>query len=258
MNVQDVLGLADMEMIADICKEYLPEREAQRYNRERFIERMDEFVQMLRGLELKMDEEAYVFLNLPVMSEEGSRYGAECAKKIGLEECLQRIADMKVIPDIDADHATLQELQEYLAATDGMVPMCYACEFSPWEELLAAEVNPQNYILGAVDDPTYNTQNFIFSLLWQMSFCGLTAEEHQAERAKLDRAIAEMEEIEKLPEEEQEKYVHDLDEDAFQIGLDSTEETETDAEQELRIYRERAITRKERIDVLRKLAELED
>lgn len=47
MNVQDVLGLANMEVMADICKQYLPEWEAQRYNRERFIERMGEFVRIL-------------------------------------------------------------------------------------------------------------------------------------------------------------------------------------------------------------------
>lgn len=254
MNVQDVLGLANMEMLADICKEYLPEWESKGYNRERFIERMGGFVQMLQGLEPAADQEDYVFLHLPVIHDDVPRYRAEYAKKAGLEESMQRIANAEAIPDIDADHATLQELKDYLTATEGMEPVCYACEFTPWEQLLAAAVYPQNYVLGTEDDPEYNTQNFIFSILWEMSFNGLTAEEQEAERAKLDRAIAESERIAQLPEEEQERYYHALNDDDLDLNLSETE-LETDAEWESRVYREHVIVRKERIHVLRMLAD---
>lgn len=76
------------------------------------------------------------------------------------------------------------------------------------------------------------------------------------ERAKLDRAIAELEEIKKLPKEAQKKYIHTLDEDSYESGPESSEAaTEIDAEREPRIYREHVTVRKERIHILRILTD---
>lgn len=90
------------------------------------------------------------------------------------EEKLQRLASARLLPD------------------------SYGFNLSPWAEILGYEVDERNAqdVGGAA---------LCAAVIWEMTFFGLDEQAVEAERKKLDEALRQAEEMQKLPEAEQDK-----------------------------------------------------
>ena len=105
------------------------------------------------------------------------------------------------------------------------VPDSYAVDFMPWDEVLAFEVDE-----GNVAD--VGVETLLAALLYEMTFFGLRESDMQAERDELDRRKAELDEILKLPPEEQKEHLKSADEVFEELGVvDDRSDEEKEAEQ---------------------------
>jgi hypothetical protein len=112
-----------------------------------------------------------------------------------------------------------------------VLPETYAYEFSPWNEVLGYEVNPNN--VSAVD-----SAKFAAAVLYRMTYLGFTEEAVDLERQKLQESLVEHEAILQLPPEEREKHLFSAEEVFAQLSFPD-ECTEEETEQEHReMYRE--------------------
>jgi hypothetical protein len=91
----------------------------------------------------------------------------------------------------------LNDIEQILDTTT--LPVSYAFEFSPWNEILGYELFIPNV-------NSFGADKLLAVIIYEMTFCGFTEEDHQKEVQKLREAIAETESIQSLPEEERKKY----------------------------------------------------
>lgn len=87
----------------------------------------------------------------------------------------------------------LNDIEQILEATT--LPSSYAFEFSPWNEILGYELFVPNV-------NSFGADKLLAVIIYEMTFCGFTEEDHQKEVQKLREAIAETESIQNLPEAE--------------------------------------------------------
>lgn len=123
----------------------------------------------------------------------------------------------------------------------------YGYEFSPWEEVLGAEVFLSNA-------ESYDKDAFAADILWELSFNGYTAEEQKERQEELEKAIEEVKEMSSLPKEEREKHFHSIDEIREKFGWETPSEEEKEKIR-LNMYKDSAKTTVRKIAELRRLGE---
>lgn len=173
-------------------------------------ERVQNFCEMLCGLTPKPSE--YVLLALPCIGFSREWViEAELIKKVDFEKALELIKN-KQFP-VYSENDTEECLSEINKEVRTWLPIAYAYEFSEWEEILGAEVFPDNFERMGKDA-------FLSAVLYELSFNGMSREDHDEQRKKLDESIAETEAILKLPEEERDKYLKSWDQIKKELGFD--------------------------------------
>lgn len=95
----------------------------------------------------------------------------------------------------------------------------YGYEFSPWKDVLGAEVFLSNA-------ESYDKDAFVADILWELSFNGYTEEDQEERREELDKAIRETEKIRSMPKEERAKHLHSLDKIRDEFGWEKPSEEE--------------------------------
>lgn len=273
MIVQELLKQTDIEALADIYESGLEDYERDiMEDREAFTEHMTEFVRMLLTLtpneNIDEDKEyrgGYVMAPMPYLyidDEDGNeevRIEASLIRKDDWVRCLDEVRNIDVMPEIDPETAEEEEREEYLAKIERLVPQVWAYTFSPWEEILSAEI-----VQGSFDDRKDAAgkelqDKFLYSLLWEMSFNGYTREHQEERKAELHKSIKEMDYVMTLPEEEQKNYFHDA-EDVFkdlyaEMGEEYQPPTEEEQEEtRRRIIREIMFTQNLRLKEVQKFA----
>lgn len=136
----------------------------------------------------------------------------------------------------------LNDIEQILEATT--LPSSYAFEFSPWNEILGYELFVPNV-------NSFGADKLLAVIIYEMTFCGFTEEEHQKEVQKLREAIAETESIQNLPEAERKKYYKDAKDVFAEFGYQDTR-TEKEKQQEReQMYRETFINHTRKYAILK-------
>lgn len=274
MIAKDLLNEIDIEALADIRQVQIEDWEKPMVApREVFVEHMGEFIKMLKALtpdptpyEGEEADGGFVMFLLPFINslEEyiNVRYEAIYVKRRDFETAIAKIRKADPMPDINLNNASKEGMESFLESTNDFVPQGYGYSFTPWEKVLAAEIVPGCFSVLEDPDETDCKNLFLFDMLWEMSFNGYTKEQQEERMAELDKSIKEIEEVKKLPEEEQKKYFHDAD-DVFrelyeENGWEYHEKTEEEKEQErIGFLAEYCMTRSRMLKVMWRLAGLE-
>lgn len=115
------------------------------------------------------------------------------------------------------EHLTEEQIEK-LAQTK-IFPESYAYDLSPWAEILGYEVDTDNALeVGPVP--------LAATVLWEMTFFGFDEAHVDAEREELRRRAEELDEILKLPKEEQEKHLIPAEKVFADMGLPERTEEE--------------------------------
>lgn len=85
------------------------------------------------------------------------------------------------------------------------IPQSYAFEFDEWEDVLGYSISQSN-----IDE--YGLETVLAGVIYEMTFFGYKREYMEAEREELERRNQQVEEILKLPEEEQKNHFIGADE----------------------------------------------
>ena len=128
------------------------------------------------------------------------------------------------------------------------LPDGYAFEFSPWEEVLGYELNIENA-------EEIGLPRLAAAVIYEMTFCGFTDEEVEAERQKLREAIEESEAVKKLPEEEQKKHFKSMEEAFAELGWQDKRTEEEKREDRHRMDSETAENTRRLIRMFQKYGE---
>ena len=145
-----------------------------------------------------------------------------------LDACLFKKDDLVAQFDWDSPLAKVTTLDgltddqvEELAHTR-LLPDSYAYEYSPWDEILGYEVDPYNLLMMGPIPIAAN-------VLWEMTFFGFEESQVDAEREELHRRADELDEIPKLPKEEQEKHFIPAEKVFAELGIPERTEEEKQA-----------------------------
>lgn len=146
-----------------------------------------------------------------------------------LDACLFKKDDLAAQFDWDSPMAKVAPLDgltddqvEELAHTR-ILPDSYAFEYSPWDEILGYEVDPYNLLMvGPIP--------LAADVLWEMTFFGFEESQVDAEREELHRRADELDEILKLPKEEQEKHLIPAEKVFAELGIPERTEEEKEAD----------------------------
>lgn len=128
----------------------------------------------------------------------------------------------------------LNDIEQILDTTT--LPVSYAFEFSPWNEILGYELFIPNV-------NSFGADKLLAVIIYEMTFCGFTEEDHQKEVQKLREAIAETESIQNLPEEERKKYYKNAEDVFAEFGYNDTRTEEEKQREQEQLYRETLINR---------------
>ena len=213
MTLQNLLSETTYEDFLEIAKlwsEKQPEWEAP-LKIEKAAVAIQSFCEMLTTLDAEPSNDVLVALRMYDDGEE--QVSAELFRRAEFYEKVKGLA-AKTPPTFSASDSRArltkiyEEMQEW-------TPQAYGYEFSRWEEILGAEVYPENYNhVGKLA--------FIAAALYELSFNGFTREEQEKRREELDKSIREADEISALPEEEREKHYHTLEELQEKWGFEDT------------------------------------
>lgn len=196
MKVLDLLKLADIEVQTDFfCRETGNKTKG----RVEVKELVTKFIDDLLHISPKRESCIIIFEKYWDDNEGKSVFDVypECYYKEEIDEYLENIKG-KPCPvneyNEDMDESSLKKL---VLKFDSF-PVSYAFEFIEWETILGWEV-----YTGNIEE--LGLQKCIYSILYEMSFNGMTREEQEKRREELDESIKEFDEIKKLPQKEQEK-----------------------------------------------------
>ncbi len=198
------------------------------------------FCKMLSGLTAEPSD--VILLAMPVYEDGERSVDAAYYQKEELLGKLSEISKMETIAYSDADSS--DRLSEILQETGEHMPMTYGFEFTPWEEVLGAEVYPENYeYIGRAE--------FVSAVLGEMTFNGFDRESQEERREKMEKACAEAEEIAKLPPEERKTRYFSMDDIFTEFGIEKDEKWEADKRLSLL---DCVRTREERVRELKRMA----
>ena len=136
----------------------------------------------------------------------------------------------------------LSDIEQILETTT--LPASYAFEFSPWNEILGYELFVQNV-------NSFGADKLLAVIIYEMTFCGFTEEDHQKEIQKLREAIAETESIQSLPEEDRKKYYKDAKDVFAEFGYQDTRTEEEKRQEREQMYHETFINHTRKYSILK-------
>lgn len=213
------------------------------------IQSLEWFRRKLFSLPVAENTERYIMLALKSW-DDGEGVMSCLYKEKDFEKLLDQ-AEKAKIPDIGTvtpDNA--EEIAESLYPDE--VISGYGYEFMPWGKVLAAQV-----LQGNVDRIGLNP--FAADILWNMSFNGMTEESQKKRADELEASVKEVEEIQKLPEEEQEKKLHRFSMDELYEKFGLTPPTREEREETRKqMYFDTARTNIAKLEELRKIRKEKD
>lgn len=136
----------------------------------------------------------------------------------------------------------LSDIEQILETTT--LPASYAFEFSPWNEILGYELFVPNV-------NSFGADKLLAVIIYEMTFCGFTEEDHQKEIQKLREAIAETESIQSLPEEDRKKYYKDAKDAFAEFGYQDTRTEEEKRQEREQMYHETFINHTRKYSILK-------
>ena len=136
----------------------------------------------------------------------------------------------------------LSDIEQILETTT--LPASYAFEFSPWNEILGYELFVPNV-------NSFGADKLLAVIIYEMTFCGFTEEDHQKEIQKLREAIAETESIQSLPEEDRKKYYKDAKDVFAEFGYQDTRTEEEKRQEREQMYHETVINHTRKYSILK-------
>lgn len=214
MNVKGLIFSVPTAALADA---YVAKQEVPPEKHDRAVERVTAFIQSLKGKALKGTN--HLILGIQIVDDDEDNGRREL-----LDACLFKKDDLVAKFDWDSPLSRVTTLEnltdeqiEELAQTR-ILPDSYAYDLSPWAEILGYEVDPDNaFEVGPVP--------LAAAVLWEMTFFGFDEAHVDAEREELRRRAEELDEILKLPKEEQEKHLIPAEKIFADMGLlERTEE----------------------------------
>ena len=226
MNVKDLIFSIPT---ADLADTYVAKQEIPPEKHDRAVERMTAFLQSLKDKAPK--DTNHLILGIQIVDDD-----EDDGRREFLDACLFKKDDLVAKFDWDSPLSRVTTLEgltdeqiEELAQTRTL-PDSYAYDLSPWAEILGYEVDPDNaFEVGPVP--------LAAAVLWEMTFFGFDEAHVDAEREELRRRAEELDEILKLPKEEQEKHLIPAEKVFADMGLpEHTEEEQQTAHR--RISRE--------------------
>lgn len=215
MNVKDLIFSIPTAALADA---YVAKQEIPPEKHDRAVERMTAFLQSLKDKAPK--DTNHLILGIQIVDDD-----EDDGRREFLDACLFKKDDLVAKFDWDSPLSRVTTLEnltdeqiEELAQTR-ILPDSYAYDLSPWAEILGYEVDPDNaFEVGPVP--------LAVAVLWEMTFFGFDEAHVDAEREELRRRAEELDEILKLPKEEQEKHLIPAEKVFADMGLPERTEEE--------------------------------
>lgn len=221
MNVKSLIMSQPAADIADTLVDRLGIEPARR---DRAIERIMALIDGLRDLTPEASDD--LLLGIHYVDEEREYLQANLYRKDDLPAALVPLPDLLMEKSI----AELTDDEVERAASAIKLPQSYGFELSPWREVLGYEVDASNVReVGAAA--------FCAAVLYEMTFFGFDEKVIDTERQKLDDAIRESEELDRLPPEERAKHFFSAEEVFAELGLPKLSEKELQ-ETHRKMYRE--------------------
>lgn len=201
MTVRDLIFSTSIPAIAAF---YVSRLDKKPDDIESCTRQMEEFIFGLRTIE-PVDTN-HILLGVRYIEEDGEFLNPCLFRKPDLAESFNQDSMMGSITTLDGlSEEEVAELAKHGCLHDK--PVSYAFEFSPWKEILGYEVDGENAReVGPVE--------LCVAILWEMTLFGLDEAAVDAEREEMHRCIQEVEEISKLPPEEQQKHFVSVDLDS--------------------------------------------
>lgn len=226
MTVQELIKLADIdEQVKLVCAERSEDEEP--YDPEEVKGVQEEFISMLLNLKPKKRAGIIVFEKLfhDPDDPEIESVSPECYSNRSLLAFLKKI-DNSLKPEVNYNESTSAKDLEKMVNLFPKFPQSHAFEFDEWEVILGWKVYE-----GNIDE--LGLQQCIYSLLYEMSFNGVTLEDQDERRAELMATVEEKKKVDEMPEDEREEYYqkHRFTLDDLRMDLGLEEETEAEKEE---------------------------
>lgn len=168
---------------------------------------------------IKKDNERYVLLNTIYIEDDNFIYNEMSCYNI--DEIINNFKEIDEIEKIDIEKVTTVDQMKYYCNLVDITS--YGYELTPWEEILGYEIFE--------DDLTICNENeMIANILYEITFFGYDQKTIQNFSNSLKKEIDEVEEILKLPKEEQDQYFKDIDEVEKEWKVDDIMEEEKNDE----------------------------
>ena len=188
------------------------------------------FCRMLSGLTAEPSDDIMIAM---LYWQDGEKVvGAELFSKREFNEKVQ-LSENRSFPAYRENDGK-EILNGILEITKEWVPTGYGYEFTPWEDVLGAEVLPDNYSRIGKDE-------FLADILYEFSFNGMTRESQEKRRLELESSIEEAERLRKFPEKE--KYLVSMDTLFKGIFQDDMRTEEVKKEEQRMMYLDSVRTR---------------
>lgn len=216
MNIKELIFSLS---IPDIAEAYVAKQDIPPEKHDQAVERLIAFIQSLQDREPV--DTGHLILGIHFVDDDEDDGRSEF-----LDACLFKKDDLAAQFEWDSPLSRASSLEglsneqiEDLAHTR-ILPDSYAYELSPWTEILGYEVDPYNLLMvGPIP--------LAAAVLWEMTFFGFDEANVDAEREELHRRAQELEEVLKLPKEEQGQYFVPAEKVFADLGIpERTEEKE--------------------------------
>lgn len=199
---------------ADIAEAYADMQEVPPEKRHQAVTRVISFIdETVKGIEPV--DTGHLILGIRYMDDDGDYMDAALFRKIDLSTQFDPNSPLASVDNMESlDDEKIEELSHC-----HVLPESYAFEFSPWAEILGYEVDVASTL---PDGPV----PLAVAILWEMTFFGFDESNVDAERDELNRRAEELDEILKLPEEEQKKRLIPAEKVLAELGIPEKSEEE--------------------------------
>lgn len=181
---------------------------------------MTDFLQRISKLEVEESED--IMLGLPTRDEWNTGLDVSVFIQKEIEEWKNSPDFHHSYPNVEEiPHLSLEFMDEFLEDFyhPRKIPESYCFIYEPWAKSLGYQVSPQNIEdVGKVELAT--------AFLYELTFHGFHEVDMEKERESLEESIREMDEISKLPEEEQKQHFYTSEEVFANLGIERTVKTE--------------------------------
>ena len=210
MTVKELLQYVDMEQLVD--KECGTD-ENDSVDRADVYKLWQTFLMKISAYPCQDSEDMLVFMKTwDGLGDEVEEFvDVSLYRRPDLDKFRDKVLNVALLPEERLEQLSERELIEYHKCVYSEVPEGYACDFTPWEEMLGFKVNIGN--LRRV-----GLQKCIHAVLTEMTFHGMTEDDQSERRQELDEAIEEIEELCALPQEEQEKHFKSYEDVCEELG----------------------------------------